>query len=121
MRTDLAAKKEEILKNVTPQRADIEQFVTKQREALVEDTQNVECQRKAFAAHQVRFGDCDNMINYYLGFYGVFANNEAFSANRFYMVADEVSEGAANFLKERTNKDLGDYIEALYGMFTYRK
>ena len=61
------------------------------------------------------------MINYYLDFYGVFAGNEKFSAGRFFQVADEISEGAANFLKERDNKDLGDYIEALYKMFNYRK
>jgi hypothetical protein len=61
------------------------------------------------------------MINFYMGFYGTFAGEETFSATRFYNVVEEVSEGAANFLKDRSNKDLGDYIEALYGMFIYRK
>lgn len=61
------------------------------------------------------------MINYYLGFYGIFADNQVFSAERFFAVAEEISEGAANFLKERSNKDFEDYLEALYKMFNYRK
>ena len=61
------------------------------------------------------------MLNYYIDFYNVFAGQEKFTASRFFQVADEISEGAANFLKDRGNKDLGEYVEALYKMFNYRK